>query len=1363
MAAATTQEGDSAPATLTEEPRSQRTASASIPRVALQSDDDGEDVEDDDEEEDEEDDDDDDGEDEEPKLKYTRLTANLGPVYRNGDATSTFVVAGDKMIVGTHNGSIHILTLPTFQPLRNYNAHPSASVTSLSISPFPPALPTFLAGSTTQSLESSDPSPKKTTTPHSSTSSVRTPRNQPLVPPTPQNQIYIASSSIDGHVCVSSLIDPKDVTLRNFARPVQAVALSPEYKTDRQYLSGGLAGELILTTGGQAGVRSNANTSHASQAAQGWLGAIGLGGNSGKDTMLHSGEGTISTIKWSLSGKFVAWCNEHGIWIMRSNLHLHNADSDLAWKRINFIGKPNRRIWEDMAGVWKARIQWVDDDQLESDDDAIIALNSSHGAEKPEATLPHHRLHKNKKDGTKKSNNRPEKMVIGWGDAAWVVNVNAGGDGTGKDVGERSAGSADIIHFLRFEDCIVSGISLYTPSLLLVLAYRTRDDDDNPIPHDDSIPRRGMHRRNNGLSPELKLINAATSDEVEVDSLTVSRFESLSAADYHLNTLYVPHPKSMTPAQRGALEAISGGIWDVGISAARIFSSSASAVSIPSSADAKASSVSSTGAGSSSTSTRIAPAHPNASGAGLKVYIQSPYDCVLAIKRDLSDHFNWELEHDNYKEAWELLEDHPEVIASTIQQAPEASPISSPSKRQGSLEDFFADDSASQTTIAASKTNINSAVEKEKRRVGDLWVQQLVTAGNWKEAGKVAGRVLGTSQRWEHWVWKFAQSNRFNEIAPHIPKEQMQPPLPSMVYEVILGHYIINDRIRFKHLLEDWDPELFDINSVLEAIKSKLSTGDVTEDSIEGGEQGRDWRILQDALGKLYLADGRQREALRCYIRLQNADAAMSLIRDFHLVEAIRDDIPGFVLLRVSKEQMESASLNELEESSSEAIAVLVEEACRGNVPTRDVVDQLQRKGDSFKPFLFFYLRTLWKPESQERKGRTAKERVNAGNLAVNGKQIAEEFADLMVELFAEYDRELLLKFLRESQSYDLGKATAICERREYIPELVHILSKTGQTKRALYLIIERLSDVSFAISFAKEQDDPELWDDLLEYSMDKPHFIRGLLEEVGTAIDPIQLVRRIPEGLEIEGLRDGIGRMVREYEIQHSISEGVARVLRGEVAAGMDTLRAGRRRGVKFEVIPCDDDNEEVPALTEKPSTASTKEKGHKAKATELDIQPKSIDPLTAANLTTKDTSTTANTSTNPDAHLDPPPPEAHTGEAPPGHCTGCYRPFTVPTVEEESITQGALPLSRDTLVGFACGHVFHLSCLLPKTSASASVAATLQQQLSSDALVEGSSGRWTRSVNTKITHALVIKNAVGRGCVVCREKEDVVSENAT
>lgn len=37
-------------------------------------------------------------EDAEPKLKYNRLTGSLGPIYRNGDATSSSLVAADKMV-----------------------------------------------------------------------------------------------------------------------------------------------------------------------------------------------------------------------------------------------------------------------------------------------------------------------------------------------------------------------------------------------------------------------------------------------------------------------------------------------------------------------------------------------------------------------------------------------------------------------------------------------------------------------------------------------------------------------------------------------------------------------------------------------------------------------------------------------------------------------------------------------------------------------------------------------------------------------------------------------------------------------------------------------------------------------------------------------------------------------------------------------------------------------------------------------------------------------------------------------------------------------------------------------------------------
>jgi hypothetical protein len=252
------------------------------------------------------------------------------------------------------------------------------------------------------------------------------------VPNTPSNNIYIATSSMDGHICVQSLVDPKDVQLRNFARPVQAVALSPDYKNDRMYLSGGLAGQLILTVGAPTG-RSNAMTIGATAQAAGWLGSM-VGAGTGKDTVLHSGEGTINTIKWSLSGRYVAWQNEHGIKIMRTKLHLEHGDPDDAWKRIGHIDRPQTDEWETMASLWKARIEWIDENSVEQDE---TTSQRSEPVLSPAAeSLKQQQL---------KSIKLVERVIIGWGGTIWIVHVHPGVIGSGKHAGERSAGRAEIV------------------------------------------------------------------------------------------------------------------------------------------------------------------------------------------------------------------------------------------------------------------------------------------------------------------------------------------------------------------------------------------------------------------------------------------------------------------------------------------------------------------------------------------------------------------------------------------------------------------------------------------------------------------------------------------------------------------------------------------------------------------------------------------------------------------------------------------------------------------------------------------------------------------------------------------------------
>lgn len=48
-------------------------------------------------------------------------------------------------------------------------------------------------------------------------------------------------------------------------------------------------------------------------------------------------------------------------------------------------------------------------------------------------------------------------------------------------------------------------------------------------------------------------------------------------------------------------------------------------------------------------------------------------------------------------------------------------------------------------------------------------------------------------------------------------------------------------------------------------------------------------------------------------------------------------------------------------------------------------------------------------------------------------------------------------------------------------------VGRMGNLTQALKLITERLQDVDHAIQFCMEQDDEELWENLIEYAMEKP------------------------------------------------------------------------------------------------------------------------------------------------------------------------------------------------------------------------------------------------------------------------------------
>ena len=171
---------------------------------------------------------------------------------------------------------------------------------------------------------------------------------------------------------------------------------------------------------------------------------------------------------------------------------------------------------------------------------------------------------------------------------------------------------------------------------------------------------------------------------------------------------------------------------------------------------------------------------------------------------------------------------------------------------------------------------------------------------------------------------------------------------------------------------------------------------------------------------------------------------------------------------------------------------------------------------------------------------------------------------------------------------------------------------------------------------------------------------------------------------------------MIKEHDIQQSISSGVAKVLRGEVAMAQNTLRSGQRKGVRFDVI-------------------------HKPGDDHVDVETSDIPTNTAG------TTSSAAAKEFTEHNHEPPAPE-------PGHCVGCHEPFSEHEIE--------------TLVGFACGHVWHLSHLLSFRN---------ERPVTPPEVDLDENGEWkaTHSIGAKVLHARLLRDKIRDGCPVCKGLE--------
>jgi vacuolar protein sorting-associated protein 41 len=181
---------------------------------------------------------------------------------------------------------------------------------------------------------------------------------------------------------------------------------------------------------------------------------------------------------------------------------------------------------------------------------------------------------------------------------------------------------------------------------------------------------------------------------------------------------------------------------------------------------------------------------------------------------------------------------------------------------------------------------------------------------------------------------------------------------------------------------------------------------------------------------------------------------------------------------------------------------------------------------------------------------------------------LSRDFHTMQVVLYAEYQRDKLLKFLQNSQYIILAQAQKELQERNLVPEIVYILERMGQIKKALQLILHAIKDVNQAIEFCKKHNDKDLWEDLINYSLNKPEYIIGLLNNIGTHVNPVDLIDRIPNGVKIKGLRDALVKILQDYRVQLSLLEGSKNIISGDCFNLMKKKISVVKHGISVEGV---------------------------------------------------------------------------------------------------------------------------------------------------------------------------------------------------
>lgn len=472
---------------------------------------------------------------------------------------------------------------------------------------------------------------------------------------------------------------------------------------------------------------------------------------------------------------------------------------------------------------------------------------------------------------------------------------------------------------------------------------------------------------------------------------------------------------------------------------------------------------------------------------GTRYYIFSARGGVIAEQVQLNDRLQWYLERSLYYKAWEMSQ---HVVApekrlgfgikhlEELVLRDEWTAATEWIKKLLSVENGFLPLEDTKSTLA---TGVSSVLKEEDKEI-------------------LAKEI---ASQWSLWSAIFMRSGHVEELASVIPTDPRWN-LPKGIYCDILKYYLHKeDSEKIYELLNSWDLDLYDVKEITATME------EILEKRPNDGK-------LRRQLCLLYERTFEPSKAVAHLEKLQDPNI-IPFLASSHILPAFVADIPKFAKFRFpEKKDFETLPISTIQTKLEDITRILVDS--RHEISPNRILKLMFENGLDI--INYFYLEELLKIDE----------------LLVKG------YEDNLIKLYSQFNRPKLLPFLTASNNYNISEAIEVCEQNAFVDELVYLLSQVGENRKALTLILQELDDPNRAISFAKSQNDQEIWNVVLEHSFSRPRFIRALIESADEKslafYNPITILQNMDPELEVEGLKDSVTLVTRDNDMNLIVNQ---------------------------------------------------------------------------------------------------------------------------------------------------------------------------------------------------------------------------------